>query len=100
MIWSWSTPAVSKYATLSVSGQYVGAPGFPCDGHVCTEPPGRSWVAPVVGVTWATGRPAAAGSTVHVPPVLSIVGKPFCVRKPPGSPPGSDVLNRFFTAAL
>ena len=90
---------MSKKPTRSVLAQYVGAPGFPGDGHVCTDPPG-SVCATVVGTNCATGRSAADGGTVHVPPVLSILGKPAWVRNPPGSPPGSDVLNRLLTAGL
>ena len=29
-----------------------------------------------------------------------MVGKPVVVRKPPGLPPGNEVLNRFLTAGL
>src|SRR5262245_28347960 len=96
---SWSAVGVSKKPMRSVVDQYVGAPGLPGDGHVCTDPPG-SVCAELVGVNCAIGRSASDGLIVHVPPVLSITGKPFCVRNPPGLPPASGILNRLRTAAL
>src|SRR3954447_14319169 len=96
MMWSWSTPVVSKVATRSVPGQYVGPPGAPGAGQVCTEPPGSAGGV-AGGTTCAIGRSAAVGFTVQVPPALSIRGKPVWVRKPPGLPPGSDVLKRLLT---
>src|SRR5262245_740456 len=99
MMLSWSTVGVSKKPMRSVVDQYVGAPGLPGDGHVCTEPPGRAWGG-TVGVNCAIGRSASVGLTVHVPPVLSISGKPFVVRNPPGLPPENGILKRLRTAGL